>query len=479
MNTAKCRLSLTEGVQALAVASAAAAFSLVEGRLIADPVGLRLALGGAAIAVVGAVGFRSPRSLLYGLILWLPALGLIRRLALQVQPAPRHDPLLLVAPLALIVLFLVSVRGSPFPKRTAVAKGMLALGVFVLCGAVNPLQGSPLAGVGGLLFVGVPLLAFWIGKRFCDDAMFARLLKVTAIAGVAAAAYGLFQTLHGFPSWDRHWIAVSGYGALNVGGTVRAFGSLTSGSEYALLVSVAFVIVAVFWLRRSGWALIALAALGTAIVLESSRGAVVMSLLALAVVASARVGLSMRSAALVGGVALFALSFAASHLLGATSASAGTSGLVSHQVRGLANPLDAKSSTLPVHLKLVEQGIKTAITEPVGLGIGAVTIASDKFGGRSAGTEADPSNAAVALGLPGLIAYLVVFVAGMRAAFDVARRRRDSLSLIALGILVVTLLQWLNGGNYAVALLPWLALGWLDRQLDRSHPDSDLERSPA
>jgi hypothetical protein len=27
----------------------------------------------------------------------------------------------------------------------------------------------------------------------------------------------------------------------------------------------------------------------------------------------------------------------------------------------------------------------------------------------------------------------------------------------------VTLLQWLNGGHYGVAFLPWLVLGWVER----------------
>jgi hypothetical protein len=30
-------------------------------------------------------------------------------------------------------------------------------------------------------------------------------------------------------------------------------------------------------------------------------------------------------------------------------------------------------------------------------------------------------------------------------------------------VLVITLLQWLNGGQYAVAFLVWLVLGWVDR----------------
>jgi hypothetical protein len=43
------------------------------------------------------------------------------------------------------------------------------------------------------------------------------------------------------------------------------------------------------------------------------------------------------------------------------------------------------------------------------------------------------------------------------------RDRRDFVSRVALGIIAVTFLQWTNGGLYAVAFLPWLMMGWLDR----------------
>ena len=32
--------------------------------------------------------------------------------------------------------------------------------------------------------------------------------------------------------------------------------------------------------------------------------------------------------------------------------------------------------------------------------------------------------------------------------------------------LVVTLLEWLTGGQYAVAFLVWLTLGWIDKASD-------------
>jgi hypothetical protein len=135
-------------------------------------------------------------------------------------------------------------------------------------------------------------------------------------------------------------------------------------------------------------------------------------------------------------------------------------------VNGLANPLNPHSSTLAVHASMVGEGFVTALHDPLGVGTGAVTIAGQKFGGQGLNTEADPSNAAVALGLPGLITFAVLLCAAFGRAYRLAVRRRDALSLIALGVLAVTLLEWLTGGEYAVAFLVWLTIGWVDRASD-------------
>ncbi|MDQ6947496.1 MAG: hypothetical protein M3256_14795 [Actinomycetota bacterium] len=142
-----------------------------------------------------------------------------------------------------------------------------------------------------------------------------------------------------------------------------------------------------------------------------------------------------------------------------------TSSLLGRQVTGLSDPFnsDQRVSTLPLHLKLIGDGLRSAVRNPLGTGFGSVTIAGLRFGGDTASTEADPSNVAVALGIPGLVAYLWVVFLGLQIAFRKAREEGGLLALVALGVLLVTSLQWLTGGNYATALFPWLILGWLDR----------------
>jgi hypothetical protein len=126
--------------------------------------------------------------------------------------------------------------------------------------------------------------------------------------------------------------------------------------------------------------------------------------------------------------------------------------------------LNPNASTLRVHVDLVKDGLVSAYHEPLGLGVASVSLAGQRFASRVRVTEADPSNVAVALGIIGLVLYLVIVVEGFRRAFRVASRRRDPISLAAIGIMAVTFLAWLNGGEYAVAWLPWLALGWIDRR---------------
>jgi hypothetical protein len=159
------------------------------------------------------------------------------------------------------------------------------------------------------------------------------------------------------------------------------------------------------------------------------------------------------------------------HWVSEETSQGGVSTLVAHNVGGLANPLDTRTSTLPLHLSTVGQGLLSPLRYPLGRGPAAVTIANKKFAGPGGaetadspvgGTEADPSNIAVALGVPGLVLYLMILGLGLRAAHQQARGGRDTVAVACLGVLGVTLLQWFNGGQYAVAPLAWIALGYVD-----------------
>lgn len=453
--------------------------SAVIGLLVTRSSGLQVAIVVAAVPLAFAVVWASPRATIVGLAVWLVALGLLRRLLPGGSGTGIGDPLLLVGPAVLILLFLIAVGRGALRNRTPLANAVLLLSMLALVEAFNPLQGGTLVGLGGLLFVLVPMLAFWVGRTLLDDDLLRRLLWVIAVLSVIAAVYGLVQQFVGFPSWDERWINTAGYVALNVGGVIRSFGSFASSQEYATFLSIG--IVAWVTLARRGRrtpllvhvAVVAL--LFVTLVLASSRTELVLTVVALGIMLSARTGRRPLTMVVAGVLALVVLNLGAGYLFSGSTTPANPSTdpasvLVTHDLTGLANPGGSKS-TLSSHVSRAVHGIKSAFTNPIGYGTGAITLASGKLGTTtSRGTEDDFGNAGVAFGLAGLILYTFIVLRGLLSSYRLAARRRDALSLAMLGLLTVVLGQWMNGDLYSVAWLVWLGLGWVDaKDIRRSH----------
>jgi hypothetical protein len=424
------------------------------------PAGVRVAM---AIALVGLFLVRADRvgyPVLVVLMVWLVLLGLTRRLLTAAIGQPTLDPLLLVAPAVWAVLFTVAVRKGALRERRALSTAVLAFGAVTVAASLNASQQPLLAGITGLLFVAVPQLAFWIG-RVLPTADLRRLLRAALPLTVAAALYGLVQ-LAWLPSWDARWVYTLGYESLNVHGTIRPFGTSSSAAEFAFLLAIGIVVWATLRSRSTPVTVFSVALLTTALFLESGRGVVIMAVVALAAIAAARRGVSPGYAAGAMAVAVLLVMLLAGFVAPDSVRGTRLSGLVAHQVDGLANPLDPQSSTFVAHLAIYGEGFRAAVDHPLGLGLGANNLASVRFGGTQMLTEQDVSNAAASLGIPGLVVFLAVAALGYWRAYGLARRTRDPVALVALGVLVVTFGQWLNGGQYGVAWLPWLLLGWVD-----------------
>lgn len=450
------------------MAQVAAAFgvAVASGLAVSQPSGVRLALAGAAALPLVFASLRLPlRVVLPALVTWLVMLGTVRRLTSGISGKEAWgDPLLLVGAAVWVVLGLRAVQNGALRRRSSLTQVVLALASLLAFSALNPLQGGLTVGLSGALLVVVPMAAFLVGRSLVDDRQLHRLLGLVAWLGVAAAVYGLVQTFSGFPSWDQAWVDSDGYAALNVGGVIRAFGSFSAASEYSGFLGVAVVA----WVARAHGALRwplaggALAVLAVALWYESSRGIIVLTIAAVGLMLCARAGFSLGRALMLGLVLVAVLPTVVGWL--APDQFSGETGdrLARHQVEGLTDPF-GDDSTLPVHIELVRRGIESAFSEPLGHGVGSITISGDKYGGVVGPAEGDPGRAPFAAGLPGLITYAAVVVLGFTRAYRVAARRQDAASLAALGLIAVTFLHWLNGGHYAVAFWAWLALGWIDR----------------
>ena len=418
---------------------------------------------------------RFPRGGVVATLVFLAALGLVRRLLIPVAAWTSFDPLLLVGPAMAALLLIQSARQAPRRrgKRVAAMVAML-LGLTVI-EAVNPEGGGLVAGVTGLLFLAVPLLWFFIGRRG-DDRLLGAVLAVTLAGAVLSACYGIWQTAVGLPPWDQGWVAQGGYAALSVNGVVRAFGSFSSSAEYAQYLGIGIAVIAARALTGRLRAIIALPLLGWALLLESARGEVVLVLVALLLMSAVRAfragGATVVT--LFGLGVLTLLDYLFGKRLGDVAQST-PNPLLAHQLAGLANPLNPQTSTLLVHVQLVVGGFAQALHHPLGLGTAATTLAGRLAQApTSAGTEVDVPNEFVSLGLAGGTLYLLIVVVTLILAVRLAARRRDMTSLAALGILTVSFGQWLDGSYYLLAPLVWLLIGWVNTRGDIDAAADDI-----
>jgi hypothetical protein len=395
---------------------------------------------------------------------YLVLVAFLRRLLIPAAGWISADPMLLVAPVVagvlLVKLFVLERRPLAPDLLSRLVLLLLAL---TLLEAFNPAGGIG-AGITGLLFMAVPLLWLFVGREVLTDRLSDRMMVLVIVLGTAVGAYGLVQTQLGDPPWDVNWLNVTGgYDALNVGGQIRAWGTFSSSAEYALFVGSALAAAVAFVLRGRAVAMLVIPVLAVSLFLSSGRGALITAFLAIVVMLGLRTRRPVM--AVIVTVCAVGLAFGALKVFGSTlsstSASSGSE-LISHQLGGIADPLNPNSSTLLLHWKLVEDGVKSGITHPLGKGTGATNNAAgvnqQSALEQTQATEVDMSNAFVALGAAGGVLYVLIVLAVLwKAAAQYFARREAMLPVI--GLLVVGLGQWLTGGHYALSPLTWLLIG--------------------
>lgn len=448
--------------------------------IVVQPSSIRLLVAAGLVLCGVVVAAQSPRSSMMLVLAFLPFLALLRRLLLEYTTWSAWDPILLVAPVVLGVVLVrafVLERREPLPD--AISKLVAALVLLSGIQAFNPRGGSVTAGAAALLYTAVPLLWFFAGREFATRRSLQSLFTWIVLAGGAIASYGLVQTWNGLPSWDRVWVEQTNYAALRIGTTIRAFGTFSSAAEYASFLGAVLVIAIAFALCRRLYLLAFVPLVAVAVFYDSSRGILFTTVAGVIAVVAARTG-SLRRATLTLVVCLAALAavFAFGESAIQQTAATSTDPLVSHQLSGIASPLGS-ASTLPIHLSMVRQGFTKGILDPIGHGIATTTVAGSRLNGSGGSTEADVSDAFVAYGTVGGIAYLALVLLVLRRALRRAVQTRGVVELASLGLLVTLAGQWLNGGFYALPPLLWAVIGFVVAdesrvELDLSNPQERL-----
>ncbi len=440
----------------------------VLGWLIANrPELYRPLLAAGLIGVLAVTAIRWPNPAILATLLFLPLLGLARRLLIESTGWPAADPLLLIGPVLALILFTKAYVLESRPLiPDLLSKLVLAFLALVLIGIVNPLGvGLSVEGGAALMLTAIPLLWFFIGRALPDRVTIARLMYATVFLAGAIAIYGLCQTQIGFPSWDLEWVEVGGYTALNVGEELRGWGTLASASEYAGYLGAGIVFSAAALFHRRAWPVVLLPLLTVGILFSSVRTSMVLVILALTVMLGMRSSRPRVALPVIAVVGLAAYLLVAPVL--ATVSSRTGSDLVSHQLEGIGRPFDEDASTLSDHLALIGAGVTQGVRNPLGQGVAPSRASraaeSDELSYGAGGTEFDFSDVFVSLGLPGGLLFLAVAGVAFATIGRKYLRTRDPLLLGALGLAIVTLGYWLNGSHYAVVPLLWLVLGWATR----------------
>lgn len=451
----------------VALLSGAICAALIVGYVFPDrPQHYRLIFAVAIAANLIIVGMRWPKVAAVGTLLFLPFLALVRRLFIEDAGWTSYDPLLMIGASVAVFLFVRAylIEGKHVP-RDRLAKLVFALLILTLLQTFNPTSGSLLAGFGGLLFLGVPLLWFFIGREFSDRRLTGFLLYAIVGLAVGIGIYGLLQTEAGFPSWDKSWLDLGGFTALSVAGKIRAFASFASSAEYAIFLAGALTVCMAMFLHGRASFVLAMPFIAVPMFLSSGRTVLALSIFA----GLLMLGLRTRKFGFAVVLALVGFGLTMAGAQKYVDPSAGTPSstgdpLVGHQLGGLASPLDPNKSTLPLHWNLAVSGAKEGVVQPLGHGTAVTNLAASKFGATGQSSELDVANAFISLGLIGGLLFIVVIVLAFRHTIATYLAKPDAAYLAALGMMLVGLGQWLNGGFYALSPLLWFIIGWATKE---------------
>ncbi|RXZ81476.1 hypothetical protein EBB07_14195 [Paenibacillaceae bacterium] len=416
-----------------------------------------------------AFSIRKPRATIIGMFLFLPFMGLIRRFLIPYMGWATFDPLVVLVPSVLGLMGFVwyyrrYFQGITELNDTIIFKLVRVLMIIHFIQIFNPLQGSLLTGLGGVIFYIIPLLWMFVSREHFDEELMKKFLGLLLFIGCLGALYGLKQIYLGYYPFEEMWIRMAGYNSLNVGAVVRAVSTFTSSNEYAAFLVISLIIAIAYLLRGTMKlkviAVLSLPLLLYALFMTSQRAPIFMVLATIMILLAlnARKGIG-RVVTLLGAGLLVILVY-----WGITNISHNDNDLIAHQVNGLADPFNEEHSTLGLHLDLLVDGFVRGVIVPVGHGLGSTTLAASKLGGNGGSSEVDISNILISDGLIGGIIYLLLIYHIFRAAISYVRSsQKNYLAFSLLGILIASFGSWSIGGNYSTVAIIWICIGFLDR----------------
>lgn len=439
---------------------------------------LRLVLTAtASVALLVMCLWRPPTTMIL-MLTWLPLAGLVRRLFDYGAPVT-VDPLLAVVPAFTTVLGLVafwtfrtslgaSLRQSIPTRLVAVLVVVLALSIF------NPIQGGVLPGLGGAVFLFFPVLWFFLGRAYVDEAFLHRLYRVITVIGVLSVAYGAYQAAFGMPVFELDWIVARQFSAMWVGDFIRPFSTFPNPEEWSRYLAVAATIALGFLLSgsslRAWWAfvnIVCTAGLVLAGIRISVFGYLVSVAVLCAVARTSMMGMLGRLAALAAIVVAYVWLAPAPSPAEVHASDAAWRAFFGHTMRGVSAPF--QEDTLWIRAELWWKLFTDVIPRyPIGMGLGVPTLGAWRFDATArVGTESYAIAVFVAAGVVGGGLLLASLAYLSREAWVLARARSDWTTRIVCAVLANVIFTSLVANSlslYTIGPIGWGLMGWVSAQ---------------
>ena len=439
----------------------------------------RLAFAAAILTILLGLASLCIRWAILGAFVYLTLLGDIRRWILPFDAWSGADPLLVVGPVTAIVLWAVAFNSGRVDFDTPLSRWILLLMGIMILQIFNPIQGGLMVGMTGAMFLLVPLLWYWVGKSFGSEALLRTFFfRLVVPLACIAALLGFYQVAFGYPEYQMEWYRVGGYSALGPSEEyLRPLSVFPNITEYAKYLGYGILVLLVPLLRGQWVWLSAPTIIGLflALFLTGTRGPVLLLIMTGAVLWTI-LGRSVRT--WVPRLAVALLIGVCGMVYGLSQVGQIEGGSRAHfnvQRQAGLIPEGGTSGPIAIHLNLVRiAGVRT-LQQPLGHGLGYVTLAASRFGDGGFSSEKDFTDMFIALGVPGGIVYLIVQGYTTLLAIAYWRRTRSTVGLIVTGILLFSVFSWLRPGQYVATPLVWFCIGSLDRiQADhrKGHDDS-------
>lgn len=408
------------------------------------------------------------------LLFYYVLMGFIRRFFYLFNPYIKYDPTYVIPDIFILIYFvylLITKKQTILRniKENFGFKIFLLLFFIMVVQMFNPLQGGLIVGVGGGKFWLIPML--WVFfSMFLNQKGIKKILIAVFLLGFIAALYGIKQAFWGFSGFEKKWlyytISINKFSALSVHSVIRPFSFFPSPHEYGTFLMLVVIIGFSLILFRSYryQVFLILLVIFYAAVLLSSRGIfffVFLGFLFMLNLVSKRKRFTFGMTLMVLILYVIVAS-SVDYRFTLSAIPVGIPRLYTHVISGILDPF-AKTSTLWMRIYLIKNLPNTIAKYPLGVGIGATSLAGWKFGGLTALGEI--SLVSLIKGgsvLSGLL-YIVLVILAIKNGIIKYNKSSKWIYVVITGIIFTYFL----GGSltlYSTTPVYWLLIGYILRK---------------